>query len=113
MGNGGCGESQRCGTNWLGQLKTRGIGHSIDTQADARKARFIIELKYVWLKLFRFPEWSEAKKLPKEVLLFCRNVLHYLGKNDKDFIHEDWGGLEDNDDDEDDYDENDYTRYDH
>ena len=84
----------------------------------ARNARFIIELKlkYVCLELFRFPEWSEAQKLPKEVLLFCRNVLHYLGKNDKDFIHEDWGGLEDNDDDEDDeddYDENDYTRYDH
>ena len=81
----------------------------------ARNARFIIEvkLKYVGLELFRFPEWSEAQKLPKEVLLFCRNVLHYLGKNDKDFIHEDWGGLEDNDDDEDDYDENDYTRYDH
>ena len=65
---------------------------------------------------FRFTEWIQDQSLPREVQLFCRNVLSYLGRNTKEFMAEDWGQFDDNEEDGDDnYDEDDYdyTRYDH
>ena len=52
-------------------------------------------LKFDGFWIFRFAKWIKEQAIPREVKSYCKNVLHYLGSRNFDFIDD--GVIDDED----------------
>ena len=51
------------------------------------------DFEFLWI--FRFAKWINEQAIPREVKSYCKNVLHYLGSRNFDFIDD--GVIDDED----------------
>ena len=47
---------------------------------------FLNRMNYSPCAFCRFVKWIQVQKLPRELKVYCKNVLRYLGQKDKEFI---------------------------